>query len=74
MENRLGPKKKSQPKLERKLTMKNPNLPMITTFLLLLSAGLFAQENEKVPYVPSPIEVVDRMVERVRRTRSKSSV
>ena len=43
--------------------MKKPNLLMIITFSLLLSAGLLAQENEKVPYVPSPIEVVDRMLE-----------
>jgi predicted RNA methylase len=43
--------------------MKTLNPLMITAFLLFISAGLFAQENEKVPYVPSPIEVVDRMLE-----------
>ena len=37
--------------------------PLIVSFLLLFSAELFAQENEKVPYVPSPIEVVDGMLE-----------
>ena len=43
--------------------MKKPEALIVIAFLLLLSAGLFAQENEKVPYVPSPIEVVDRMLE-----------
>ncbi len=43
--------------------MKKINPLMIIGFLLVLSSRLFAQEDEKVPYVPSPIEVVDRMLE-----------
>jgi SAM-dependent methyltransferase len=31
--------------------------------LFFISSGSFAQDYEKVPYVPSPIEVVDRMLE-----------
>ncbi len=37
---------------------------LIAIFLPFISPlGLFAQDNEKVPYVPTPIEVVDRMLE-----------
>jgi protein-L-isoaspartate O-methyltransferase len=43
--------------------MRKPNLLIIIFSLLFISSGLFAQDNEKVPYVPSPIEVVDRMLE-----------
>jgi cyclopropane fatty-acyl-phospholipid synthase-like methyltransferase len=32
-------------------------------FLFFISSLSFAQDYEKVPYVPSPIEVVDRMLE-----------
>jgi protein-L-isoaspartate O-methyltransferase len=32
-------------------------------FLSFISSRSFAQDYEKVPYVPSPIEVVDRMLE-----------
>ena len=43
--------------------MRKPKL-LITAFcLLFFSSRALAQENEKVPYVPSPIEVVDRMLE-----------
>src|SRR4029453_12962139 len=58
MENRL----ESKSTCERKLDMKKPNSLIIISFLLF-SLQIFAQENEKVPYVPSPIEVVDRMLE-----------
>jgi SAM-dependent methyltransferase len=47
----------------RKRPMKNPNPLIISFFLVFISSGLLAQENEKVPYVPSPMEVVDRMLE-----------
>src|SRR4029450_12938543 len=43
--------------------MRKPNLLIIIFSLLFISSRLFAQDNEKVPYVPSPIEVVDRMLE-----------
>jgi hypothetical protein len=43
--------------------MEKPKPLIIIFFLVFISSGLFAQENEKVPYVPSPIEVVDRMLE-----------
>src|SRR5262245_1188529 len=43
--------------------MKKPNTLIVIFALLFTSLWLFAQENEKVPYVPSPIEVVDRMLE-----------
>src|SRR5215510_6907967 len=43
--------------------MKKSHPLVIISFLLLTCSRLFAQENEKVPYVPSPIEVVDRMLE-----------
>ncbi|HXV80775.1 MAG TPA: methyltransferase domain-containing protein [Candidatus Binatia bacterium] len=43
--------------------MKKNNRLIIVSFLVFAGSGLFAQENEKVPYVPSPIEVVDRMLE-----------
>jgi SAM-dependent methyltransferase len=43
--------------------MKKTNPLIIIFILLLLSSRLCAQEDEKVPYVPSPIEVVDRMLE-----------
>ncbi|HSE88596.1 MAG TPA: methyltransferase domain-containing protein [Candidatus Binatia bacterium] len=43
--------------------MKKRNLVIIVFFLTCIGSVLFAQENEKVPYVPSPIEVVDRMLE-----------
>lgn len=43
--------------------MRKPNPLIIISFLLLLSSGLRAQDYEKVPYVTSPIEVVDRMLE-----------
>jgi SAM-dependent methyltransferase len=43
--------------------MKKTHLSVVISFLLLACSRLFAQENEKVPYVPSPIEVVDRMLE-----------
>src|SRR5262245_63994937 len=43
--------------------MRKPNLLIIIFSLLFIGSGLFAQDNEKVPYVPSPIEVVDRMLE-----------
>jgi SAM-dependent methyltransferase len=43
--------------------MKKPNPLIIILSLLFISSRLFAQDNEKVPYVPSPIEVVDRMLE-----------
>jgi SAM-dependent methyltransferase len=43
--------------------MKKNHPLVIISFLLLTYSRLFAQENEKVPYVPSPIEVVDRMLE-----------
>jgi predicted RNA methylase len=45
------------------LYMKNPNLVICCFFLLFISSSSFAQDYEKVPYVPSPIEVVDRMLE-----------
>jgi len=46
-----------------RLSMRKPKL-LITAFcLLFFSSRALAQENEKVPYVPSPIEVVDRMLE-----------
>ena len=31
--------------------------------MFLVPSCLYAQDYEKVPYVPSPIEVVDRMLE-----------
>lgn len=43
--------------------MKKTQALIVIAILLLPAAKLFAQENEKVPYVPSPIEVVDRMLE-----------
>ena len=43
--------------------MRKTHLSVVISFLLLTCSGLLAQENEKVPYVPSPIEVVDRMLE-----------
>ena len=43
--------------------MRKAHLSVVISFLLLPCSGLLAQENEKVPYVPSPIEVVDRMLE-----------
>ena len=43
--------------------MRKPKPLIIISFLLLLSSGLRAQDYEKVPYVTSPIEVVDRMLE-----------
>jgi SAM-dependent methyltransferase len=43
--------------------MEKLNSLIIICFLVFSGSGLFAQENEKVPYVPSPIEVVDRMLE-----------
>jgi len=43
--------------------MKKANPLIIISLLLFGGSGLLAQENEKVPYVPSPIEVVDRMLE-----------
>src|SRR5262245_19008969 len=43
--------------------MKKANPFIIISLLLFGGSGLLAQENEKVPYVPSPIEVVDRMLE-----------
>jgi SAM-dependent methyltransferase len=36
---------------------------MLFFLLVCIGSSLFAQENEKVPYVPSPMEVVDRMLE-----------
>jgi protein-L-isoaspartate O-methyltransferase len=42
--------------------MRNPIL-FVIIFALLCGSALLAQDNEKVPYVPSPIEVVDRMLE-----------
>jgi SAM-dependent methyltransferase len=42
--------------------MKKLNL-VIAGFFSLFTAALLAQDYEKVPYVPSPIEVVDRMLE-----------
>ena len=43
--------------------MKRLNLVITSFFLFFISSGLSAQDYEKVPYVPSPIEVVDRMLE-----------
>jgi SAM-dependent methyltransferase len=43
--------------------MKKINLLILFVFLFLVPSCLFAQDYEKVPYVPSPIEVVDRMLE-----------
>ena len=43
--------------------MKKSNPLMIIGFVFMLSSGLLAQDYEKVPYVTSPIEVVDRMLE-----------
>ncbi len=40
----------------------NPIL-LVIIFALFCSSELLAQDDEKVPYVPSPIEVVDRMLE-----------
>ena len=42
--------------------MRNPILFGVI-FALFCSSALLAQDDEKVPYVPSPIEVVDRMLE-----------
>lgn len=49
--------------MKKKALMNKPNLLIIISLLVCLGSVLFAQENEKVPYVPSPIEVVDRMLE-----------
>lgn len=43
--------------------MKILNLLTTAAFLLLATTSLVAQNHEKVPYVPSPVEVVDRMLE-----------
>ena len=43
--------------------MKKPHRLIIAVFLLLFGSGLFAQDAEKVPFVPTPIEVVDRMLD-----------
>jgi SAM-dependent methyltransferase len=43
--------------------MKKTNLMIAAFFCFFISSGSFAQDYEKVPYVPSPIEVVDRMLE-----------
>src|SRR5215813_4691293 len=43
--------------------MKKANPLIIISLLLFGVSGLLTKENEKVPYVPSPIEVVDRMLE-----------
>lgn len=43
--------------------MKKINPLAIAFFLFFISSGLHAQDYEKVPYVTSPIEVVDRMLE-----------
>jgi len=42
--------------------MRSPIL-MVIIFALFFSSALLAQDDEKVPYVPSPVEVVDRMLE-----------
>ena len=41
---------------------RNPIL-LVIIFALFFSSALLAQDDEKVPYVPSPVEVVDRMLE-----------
>jgi protein-L-isoaspartate O-methyltransferase len=43
--------------------MKKLNLVIAGFFLFFIMPNAFAQDYEKVPYVPSPIEVVDRMLE-----------
>jgi SAM-dependent methyltransferase len=43
--------------------MKKLNRVITGVFLLFIIPSSFAQDYEKVPYVPSPIEVVDRMLE-----------
>jgi protein-L-isoaspartate O-methyltransferase len=43
--------------------MKKLNRVIAGVFLLFIIPNSFAQDYEKVPYVPSPIEVVDRMLE-----------
>jgi protein-L-isoaspartate O-methyltransferase len=43
--------------------MKKSNPLIVIGCLLMLSSALQAQDYEKVPYVTSPIEVVDRMLE-----------
>lgn len=43
--------------------MNKPGFLIIIVFLVCICSCLFAQENEKVPYVTSPTEVVDRMLE-----------
>ena len=43
--------------------MKKPDLLISFLFLFLVPSCLYAQDYEKVPYVPSPIEVIDRMLE-----------
>jgi SAM-dependent methyltransferase len=41
---------------------RNPIL-LVIIFALFFGSELLAQDDEKVPYVPSPVEVVDRMLE-----------
>ena len=42
--------------------MRSPIL-LVIIFALFFGSALLAQDDEKVPYVPSPVEVVDRMLE-----------
>jgi protein-L-isoaspartate O-methyltransferase len=44
------------------LLVRNPIL-FVIIFSLFFGSELRAQDDEKVPYVPSPVEVVDRMLE-----------
>jgi SAM-dependent methyltransferase len=48
--------------LARMLLVRNPIL-FVIIFSLFFGSELRAQDDEKVPYVPSPVEVVDRMLE-----------